>query len=131
MTITCGTSVLVVDDHPDTAKMLAKALRKRGLEVETVQSGEDALRLVSLVKPQVVVMDEMMPGISGINTVQAMRQNHDLRDIKVVFYSADYDLQKQRKAFDLGVTAWMVKGVTRLDELTHKVAELCTQGPVN
>ena len=127
----CGTSVLVVDDHPDTAKMVTTALRRRGLDVHTVQSGEDALRLLAVLKPQVVVMDEMMPGITGLEVLSTMRSTTDLKQTKVVFYSASYDIEKQKTAVGLGVAAWMVKGVSRLGDLVTKVEQLCTDQEPN
>jgi CheY-like chemotaxis protein len=122
---TTGTNVLVVDDHADTAKMLARALRRRGIETESVQDGADALELMQTMRPQVVIMDEMMPGLNGLEVVRRMRNMPELSDVKVLFYSAAYDWLSQREARDLGAVDWVVKGTIHIDQVAKRVADLC------
>ena len=124
MTNLTGTSLLLVDDHHDTVAMLARAARRRGWDAELALSGEDALALIESHQPRVVVLDEMMPGISGLDVLRAIRARPDLADTKVVFYSAAFDREKQRDARRLGAVAWYVKGVSRLSEVVTTVEDL-------
>ena len=75
-------------------------------------------------RPKVVVLDEMMPGMTGLEVLRAIRENPDLTDTRVVFYSAVFDWEKQRDAKMLGAVAWYVKGVSRLTEVIGTVEEL-------
>jgi CheY-like chemotaxis protein len=119
------TSVLVVEDHSDTARMLLLALQRKGIGADVVGSGEAALAHLHACKPRVVVMDEMMPGMSGMDVVRAMRNQPSLRDINVLFYTASFNFDQQREAKKLGAVAWFVKGVAPLSEVTATVEQLC------
>jgi DNA-binding response OmpR family regulator len=76
-------------------------------------------------RPQVVIMDEMMPGLNGLEVVRRMRNMPELSDVKVLFYSAAYDWLSQREARDLGAVDWVVKGTIHIDQVAKRVADLC------
>ena len=127
MMTSIGTALLVVDDHPDTTAMLLRAASRRGIDGDAVLSGNAALRRLETFRPRVVVLDEMMPDMSGIDVLREIRANPALADVRVVFYSACYDWQRQRDAYALGIDHWFVKGVDRLDAVFNKIEE-CLQG---
>src|SRR5581483_2827932 len=104
-----GASVLVVEDHVDTARMLVSAFRRKGIDADVVYSGHDALEHLAHTKPRVVLMDEMMPDMSGMEVVREMRHSDDLKDIPVLFYTASFSYAQQREAKQLGAVAWLVK----------------------
>ena len=65
--------VLVVDDHPKVLKFIEIDLKLRGFEVVSAGSGKEALELVSSAKPDIILLDMIMPGIDGFETLKALR----------------------------------------------------------
>src|SRR5438874_13481152 len=66
--------LLVVDDEPNIVDLLATSLRFAGFEVATASNGPEALRVASSFKPDLLVLDVMMPGIDGFTVVRRLRQ---------------------------------------------------------
>jgi two-component system, OmpR family, alkaline phosphatase synthesis response regulator PhoP len=81
-------NVLVVDDEPGIVKMVESRLKAAGYGVLTATGGEEALRVCRQTKPDVAVLDVMMPGLPGDHVAQAMREDPALRDIPVIFLTA-------------------------------------------
>jgi len=120
-------AVLVVDDHSDSAQVVVRMLNRRGISVEAVQDGVAALELLKTLRPQVVVLDEMMPGLNGLEVLRRIRENRELAGVKVIFYSAMFDWKNHRDAYQLGATRWLVKGINQIDEVARLVQSLCAQ----
>lgn len=81
--------VLLVDDEPDIRRIGELALRRVGrLEVLSVPSGLEALECIAEFKPDVVLLDVMMPGIDGPTTLERLRDREDTRHLPVVFMTA-------------------------------------------
>jgi signal transduction histidine kinase/CheY-like chemotaxis protein len=83
-----GRRVLVVDDEPELARLIAAKLAPLGVETALVNSGRDALARLRVERFDVVTLDVMMPGISGIDTLRAMRVDPRLKNTPAVFISA-------------------------------------------
>jgi CheY-like chemotaxis protein len=120
--------ILVVDDHADSAELLRRMFARYGMPAEVAHNSREAMAAAKARHPAVIVMDEMMPEMSGIETVRMMRQDPELRDVKVVFYSAAFEWSKQREAEELGAKPWLVKGVARMPELTRAVVAAIQSG---
>ena len=115
--------ILIVDDHEDSCDALKRLLNLSGhTDVDCVYSGEDALSYVrSERKPDLMVLDYMMPGMTGLDVLRKLRSEPDLRDVPVVFYSADTTGQAAHSARMLGAKAWMTKGGMEWPELIHTI----------
>src|SRR5947209_5916811 len=87
--MSCKT-VLVVDDHPDTADVLSRLLERNGYDAVPVHNGFEALSYLARHKPSAIVLDVMMPGMDGGALLRAMRENAALHDIPVVVFSGDF-----------------------------------------
>lgn len=81
-------TVLVVDDEPGIVKMVESRLKASGYGVVTATDGEEALRLCRLHKPDVAVLDVMMPGVSGGVVADEIKSDPALRHIPVIFLTA-------------------------------------------
>ena len=101
--------ILIVDDDRLVLSALAIGLETFGYVVSKVGSGEQALEILDTVKPDLIVMDVCLPGISG---VEAARQIWQKRDIPVIFLSAYEDPQTVRDAVALGGMSYLVKPIT-------------------
>jgi diguanylate cyclase (GGDEF)-like protein/PAS domain S-box-containing protein len=103
--------ILLVDDMPDNLHVLAAVLRDDH-RIKTATSGAAALELVAREdRPQLILLDVMMPGMSGIEVLRRLRENPETRDIPVIFVSADTSEQSQLEGLDLGADDYITKPV--------------------
>jgi CheY-like chemotaxis protein len=83
-----GASILVVDDDPEIVAMLTTRLGNRGYKVTSASDGHRALELARREKPELVLLDVMMPGKSGWEVARALRQDPVTQHIKIVMVTA-------------------------------------------
>jgi two-component system phosphate regulon response regulator PhoB len=76
--------VLVVEDEPDIAALIAYQLTKEGFRVETAATGPEALEAVGREVPDLVVLDRMLPGLSGDDVLKAFKQETATRNIPIL-----------------------------------------------
>lgn len=81
-------SILVVDDDPEIATMLCTRLSKRGYKVSSAEDGHKALEVATRDKPDLVLLDVMMPGKSGWEVARALKQDPETKHMKIVMVSA-------------------------------------------
>jgi DNA-binding response OmpR family regulator len=117
--------VLIVEDHPDTADMLARFLNRHGMAAESAGDAATAMDRMRANPPACVILDEGLPGTSGLELFRQMRARAEWRDIPVLFYSGAYDWRKQMEAEALGAKGWFVKGVAGIPKLVEAVAVCC------
>lgn len=102
--------VLAVDDDPDILAVVALALRTLGgLDVVTASSGNAALLILAKDKFDLVLLDVMMPGIDGLETLQAIRNNPQTSDLPVVLMTARVKLYEHNSEQPPGVLAVIPK----------------------
>ena len=114
--------ILIVDDVPTNLKLLADVLTARGYETVTAKSGEEALKRVSDDAPQLVLLDVMMPGMSGYEVCQAIRGDAATRMLPVVLITA-LDPSERVKGLDCGADDFITKPVNQ-QELLARVRSL-------
>lgn len=85
------TKVLVVDDTPDMARLMAAAMEDQGYEVSVARDGQRALQLAADEHPDVVLLDVTMPGMSGMEVLRRMKEEPELRAIPVILVTAKTD----------------------------------------
>jgi diguanylate cyclase (GGDEF)-like protein/PAS domain S-box-containing protein len=103
--------ILLVDDMPSNLHVLVAALRGEH-RIKTATSGAAALELAAQDdRPQLILLDVMMPDMSGIEVLQHLRENPETRDIPVIFVSADTSEQSQLEGLDLGADDYITKPV--------------------
>lgn len=96
-------TVLYVDDEPDIREVVHMALSLTGeLSVHTCESGEQALAAMGHIKPDLVMLDVMMPGMDGPTTMRKMRTDPALADIPVIFMTAKAMPQEITRFRELG-----------------------------
>jgi DNA-binding response OmpR family regulator len=83
-----GASILVVDDDPEIVSMLSTRLSARGYKVSTASDGKAAIERAKRERPDLVLLDVMMPGKSGWEVVRALKQDPVTQSIKVVMVTA-------------------------------------------
>lgn len=80
--------ILVIDDEPDNLKLIVQILSKQGYFVRPVTSGKRALKAMKYVRPDLILLDVLMPGLDGYEICEIIKQNDKLKDIPVIFLSA-------------------------------------------
>ncbi len=112
--------VLAVDDENDILLILRTALRDE-YDVVTASNGPEALMSVDQDKPDLIILDLMMPDMDGIEVLEEVRKNPRTATIPVVFLTGISDKAKMREALDKGTTYYIVKPFD-CGELLNKVA---------
>ena len=124
VTMFANVSALVVDDEPDARDLVATVLRLRGAEVTTAGSAEEAMRVLELQTPTILLSDIGMPvadGYSLIARVRALKdENHKIPAIALTAYAREED---RRRALEAGFQTYLAKPVEP-DSLVHAVFEL-------
>ncbi|MBL8951365.1 MAG: response regulator [Myxococcaceae bacterium] len=113
-------TVLVADDDTSILDFLSKALSKFGYEVLKAKSGPEALSIIREVKPRLVLLDILMPGIDGVDICKVMRADVELAAIPVIFLSALEAGRLHAVADEAGATDYLPKPTT-LTELLNLV----------
>lgn len=113
-------SVLVVDDENDILRLLEYNLEQEGLKVYTASNGMDAINLANKVKPQVILLDVMLPDIDGVEVCERIRKQLQLMDTYIIFLSARGEDYSQVAGYRAGGDDYIVKPV-RIKVLRHKI----------
>lgn len=98
--------IMVVDDEPHLVELLGAILETEGYEVIRCHDGREALEKLEAVKPDLAILDMMMPGMSGREVCEQIRKNPKTKDIKVIFLTVarfsetGKDVLKELKVFD-------------------------------
>jgi len=115
--------VLVVDDDPVIVRLLEVNLRLEGHEVDTASRGEEALTRAAEVRPDVVILDVMMPGLDGWETCRRLRDVPGFAETPVVFLSARAQDDDRSRGDTLGSVSYVTKPFdpVRLMELVRRL----------
>jgi len=103
-------TLLLVDDIPANLHLLVSALKDL-YRLKTATSGEAALKSIAQEAPDLILLDVMMPGMSGIDVMRQLRDRQETRDIAVIFVSADTSEQTQLAGLELGADDYLTKPV--------------------
>jgi len=101
--------VVVVEDERDLLKLVAYNLRQAGFAVEAVSSGEDALGAIERERPDLLILDLMLPGVSGLEVCRRLKSNAETRDIPVVILTARGHEMDRIAGFELGADDYVTK----------------------
>lgn len=101
--------VLVVDDNPTNIDVIKKTLEPKNLNFFVAQNGMAALNLVSKVKPDLILLDIMMPEMNGYMVCQELKRNKATKDIPVIFVTAKIEIEDLEKGFSSGCVDYITK----------------------
>lgn len=113
--------VLVVDDEPDIAALVAFHLAREGYRVRTTASGAEALRAIESQLPDLIVLDLMLPEITGMELLKELRRRPETREVPVVLLTAKKEEQDRIEGFRHGADDYVAKPFSA-PELTLRVA---------
>ncbi len=112
--------ILVVDDEPDITALVAYHLAKAGYRVSTAARGPDALKAAAEERPDIVILDLMLPGMSGYDVLAELRARPETRDIGVILLTARKQEADRIKGLTLGADDYLTKPFSPA-ELTLRV----------
>ena len=118
-----GERILVVDDEPDICALVAYHLAKAGYRVSTAATGPDALASAREEKPVLVVLDLMLPGMSGYEVLERIRNDEPTRDIAVLMLTARHEEENRIRGLSLGADDYLAKPFSP-QELVLRVAAI-------
>lgn len=111
--------VLIVDDNPTNVELISVQLKPYHYEIIKVFSGEDALRAVGEKEPDLILLDLMMPGMSGYQVCKTLKDNPKTRFIPIVIVTALRELDDKIKAIELGADDFLMKPYNKLELITR------------
>jgi len=101
--------VLVVDDEPDITALVAYHLAKAGYRVSTAANGPDALKAAREERPDIVILDVMLPGVSGYDVLAELRRQEETREVGVILLTARRDEPDRIRGLSLGADDYLTK----------------------
>jgi DNA-binding response OmpR family regulator len=115
--------ILIVEDEPGVVVAIQFLMEQLGYTVRVAEKGEQALELIFKYKPDLVLLDIMLPGMSGWEVCERTRLNPDCRCVKIAFLTARGDEAEVARGLALGADAYITKPFSN-DRLIAKVKSL-------
>lgn len=103
--------ILLVDDEPDILEFISYNLVKEGFEVFTSNNGKEAIKLAQKERPDLIILDVMMPDLDGIETCRVIRETPELKDVLIAFLTARNEDYSQIAGFDAGADDYINKPI--------------------
>jgi len=120
--------IMIVEDNISIAKIWSLKLTKEGFEVDVAKTGKEALDKVRDKKPDLILMDVMIPGINGIEVFQQLRQNVDYAGIPVIFLSSAMKSKDEiQKILDMGAKDFIAKYEVTPDQLAQRIKDMLSK----
>ena len=116
--------ILIVDDQKDIGTGLERLLRYAGHEAVSVTGGAEALAMLHVRKPSLLVLDVNMPEMDGLTVLKSIKDHDELKDVRIVMYSSDTHHETMTEAKRLGALDYLVKGTTGFDKLVDRICDL-------
>ncbi|ACI22151.1 response regulator [Thermodesulfovibrio yellowstonii] len=119
-------TILIVDDNIDTVELLRKRLKAEGYNTEEAYDGEEALKKVYEVYPDLIILDVMMPKMDGYEVCQRLKTDDRTKFIPIIMLTAKSDVESKVKGFDIGADDYVPKPFD-YRELSARVRSLITR----
>lgn len=121
-----GTKILLVDDEPDVLDFLSHNLKKQGAQVFTASDGKAAIKVAQETKPDLIVLDVMMPVMDGIEACKELRQLPETKDTLIIFLTARTEEYSQIAGLEAGADDYISKPlnlrilITRIEAMLRR-----------
>lgn len=116
--------ILMVDDDPGLRKVVARIVQHSGHHVETADNGEEAVEKILALHPDLIILDVLMPVLSGFGVVQALRRQPATREIPLLVLTTKDLSEAEKDALRLGPTKFVTKSLVTVESLTAAMNEL-------
>jgi PAS domain S-box-containing protein len=119
-----ASTILIVDDVLENVSVLFEVLTNNNFEVLVADSGEATLQVIQYEKPDLILLDVMMPGIDGFETCKRLKANLETQDIPIIFMTALAETVNKVKGFELGAVDYITKPFEHEEVLARIRAQL-------
>ncbi len=117
-------SLLIVDDTPTNLEILVEFFSEKGFDVFVAMDGESAIEQIALARPDLILLDVMMPGIDGFETCRRLKANKENADIPIIFMTALTDTVDKIKGFAAGAVDYVTKPIQHEEVLARVTTHL-------
>ena len=118
--------ILFIEDAPDFQKEVGEALKLEEFEILAALDGEAGLELIKKEKPDLILLDLILPKKDGFTVLKEMKEDENLKDIPVIVLTNLEGMGDVEKAMSLGATTYLVKANYELDDVVTKIKKtLC------
>jgi CheY-like chemotaxis protein len=116
-------TILIADDHDHLRLLVSKTLGGPDYRIVEARDGDEAYELALRENPDVLILDWMMPGKTGIEVVEALREDPAMRDVPVIMLTAKAQNADRNRAVTLGVHSYVVKPFSPIElmEMVEKI----------
>lgn len=116
-----GKKILIADDNRFYSKLYKSELEKRGHEIKVVEDGSLALKALKEYKPDILLLDIIMPKMDGFDTIAKIRSDKSLSGLKILVFSTLSQEEDIKKTKDLGANAYLPKYGSSMDEILTQI----------
>jgi len=116
-------TILFIEDEPTLQKLVGSFLEKEGYEVISALDGEAGLKLVRKMKPDLILLDLILPRKDGFAVLEEVKKDETTKDIPVIILTNLESSGDVEKALSLGATTYLVKANYELEEVIKKIKE--------
>lgn len=116
-------TILFIEDEPTLQKRIEEALTKEGFQIENAMDGEAGLQKAREIKPDLILLDIILPKKDGFEVLKELKQDESTKNIPVVILTNLESSNDVEKALGLGATTYLVKANYELSEIIAKIKE--------
>ncbi|MFA7309542.1 MAG: response regulator [Candidatus Paceibacterota bacterium] len=123
-----GPLILIVEDDPLLSGLLAQELQSKQFRIRSAQTGEEGLMIAKSEKPDLMLLDILLPGIDGFEVLRQIKSDPELKHIRVIILSNLGQENDILRGTELGAERYIVKVTLSLAEVVQTVRELWQRG---
>lgn len=116
--------ILIIEDESSLQKTLGESLTQEGYKIIAALNGEIGLKIATKEKPDLVLLDLILPKMNGFDVLKALKSNPETKSIPVIVLTNLEDIKDIEKVLELGATTYLVKANYSLEEITDKIKGL-------
>lgn len=120
-------TILIIEDEPSLQKTLASALTDAGYEILQAFDGESGLEITKQKKPDLVLLDLVLPKKHGLEVLKAIKEHNETSQIPVIVITNVEDPENIMKAMELGAKAYLLKTTYSIHDILEKIASILQQ----
>jgi len=113
--------ILFIEDETALQKAFGTILRDKGYEITSALDGETGLRLAKEEKPDLILLDLILPKIHGFEVLKKLKEEKETKEIPVIVLTNLEDMENVGKALELGANAYLIKAQYGLEEVLEKI----------
>jgi DNA-binding response OmpR family regulator len=116
--------ILFIEDESTLQKTLGEVLNQQGYEIISALDGETGLKLAQTIKPDLILLDLVLPKLHGFEVLKELKEEKTTKDIPIIILTNLEEIEDIEKTIELGATTYLIKANYELNEVVAKVKEI-------